>query len=133
MTQRLVIGGLVAAAVFAVVALRPQQAVSPPPTVEVATTAAGKPKLLDLGATTCAPCKAMVPVLEGLRASYGDRLDVEFINVWERQEAGETWRVRVMPTQVFLAGDGKELARHEGFMSRADIVAQWRLLGVPLD
>ncbi len=79
MTQRLVIGGFVAAAVVAVLALRPHQAASAPVTMAVATTTAVKPKLLDLGATTCAPCKAMVPVLDGLRASNGDQVDVEFI------------------------------------------------------
>lgn len=129
MTRRLVIGGLVAVAAVLVLALRP----GPAPHRSVEATASPKPKLVDLGATTCVPCKAMVPVLEGLRADFGDRLDVEFINVWEHQEAGEAWHVRVIPTQVFIAVDGRELARHEGFMSRADILAQWRQVGVPLD
>jgi thioredoxin 1 len=131
MTQRLLIGGSVLLAAVAVVALRPASA--PAPAVAAVTAPARLPKLLDLGATTCVPCKAMVPVLDGLRADYAGRLDVEFIDLWKNHEAGETWRVAIMPTQIFLGADGRELARHEGFLSREDILAQWKRLGVALD
>ena len=30
------------------------------------------------------------------------------------------------------AADGKDTARHEGFMAKADILAQWTALGVGL-
>jgi hypothetical protein len=34
---------------------------------------------------------------------------------------------------IFYAADGRELSRHEGFMSREDILAHWKELGVALD
>ena len=40
------------------------------------------PRLLDLGAKKCIPCKQMVPVLEALTTEYAGRLDVVFIDVW---------------------------------------------------
>ncbi|MDP1827881.1 MAG: thioredoxin family protein [Archangium sp.] len=132
MTQKLVIGAAVALAVVAVVALRPGPAAAPT-AASTASVPARLPKLLDLGAKTCIPCKAMVPILEGLRADYAGKLDVEFIDLFEDREAGEKWRVAIMPTQLFLSADGRELARHEGFLSREDILAQWKRLGVALD
>lgn len=90
------------------------------------------PRLVDLGADKCTSCRAMMPVLEELRNEYAGRLDVQFIDVWKRPEVAEPFTVKLIPTQVFIGRDGKELARHEGFISRADIVAQWKALGVSL-
>jgi thioredoxin 1 len=132
MSRNLVIGVAVAAAVVLVLVFRPSAA-SPAPVAPVAVVSHTRPRLLDLGATTCIPCKAMVPVLEGLRADYAGKLDVEFIDIWKNREAGEAWHVEIMPTQVFIAADGRELARHEGFISREDILAQWQKLGVALE
>ena len=36
----------------------------------------------------------------------------------------------MIPTQIFFGADGKELFRHEGFYSKADILAKWKTLGV---
>jgi thioredoxin 1 len=38
----------------------------------------------------------------------------------------------MIPTQIFYAADGRELARHEGFIGRDEILAKWRELGVSL-
>lgn len=129
MNQKLIIGVAVALAAGAVLFLRPAATpASAPATATAASTA--RPKLLDLGAKTCVPCKAMVPILDGLRADYAGRMDVEFIDLFQDREAGEKWRVAIMPTQLFLSADGKELERHEGFISREDILATWQRLGV---
>ena len=90
------------------------------------------PKLVDLGRTFCIPCKRMAPILAELKKEYAGRLDVEFIDVGDNRDAARQYGVRLIPTQVFLDASGTELARHEGFMSRDDILAQWRKLGVEL-
>jgi thioredoxin 1 len=90
------------------------------------------PRLVDLGAGKCIPCKAMAPILEQLRVDYAGRLEVQFIDVWKEPEAGEPYRIRMIPTQVFYGADGRELDRHEGFISREDILAKWKALGVEL-
>ena len=41
------------------------------------------PKLVDLGADKCIPCKAMAPILKDLKTNYAGRMDVEFIDVWK--------------------------------------------------
>ena len=102
---------------------------APPPAAEAPR---GIPKLVDLGRTFCIPCKKMAPILDGLRKEYAGRLDVEFIDVGKDPDAARKYGIRLIPTQVFLDASGKELARHEGFMSREDILAQWKKLGVEL-
>ncbi len=92
----------------------------------------GTPRLVDLGAGKCIPCKAMAPILEQLRADYSGRLEVTFIDVWQAPDQARAYGVRMIPTQVFYSSEGRELARHEGFMSRDEILAQWKALGVEL-
>ncbi len=87
------------------------------------------PKLLDLGAGKCIPCKMMEPILEEMKATLAGQLDVEFIDVWENEGAGEQYGIRMIPTQIFFDADGKELFRHEGFFAREDMLAKWKELG----
>jgi thioredoxin 1 len=94
-----------------------------------AVTAARLPRLVDLGADRCIPCKAMAPILAVLRTENAGRLDVQFIDVWKDPSAGEPYRVFAIPTQIFYAPSGEELFRHEGFFSKEDILAAWKRLG----
>ena len=93
---------------------------------------AALPKLVDLGATKCIPCKMMAPILEELKNSYIGKLDVVFIDVWEKSEEGEKYGIKMIPTQIFYDSTGKELFRHEGFFAKEDILAKWKELGVEL-
>ncbi len=92
----------------------------------------GLPKLLDLGAGKCIPCKMMAPILEQLKTEYAGRLEVEFIDVWENPDAGKQHGIEVIPTQIFYDVNRKELFRHIGFFSQDDILAKWKELGVDL-
>ncbi|MGA8890444.1 MAG: thioredoxin family protein [Anaeromyxobacteraceae bacterium] len=90
------------------------------------------PRLVDLGAGKCIPCKAMAPILEELRSEYAGRMEVQFIDVWKDPDAGKAYGVTIIPTQIFYGADGRELARHQGFMAKKDILARWKALGVNL-
>jgi len=88
------------------------------------------PRLVDLGAGKCIPCKQMKPILADLTREYADQFSVVFIDVWENREEGPKYGIRMIPTQIFYGADGKELFRHEGFYAKKDILAKWRELGV---
>ena len=90
------------------------------------------PKLVDLGAGKCIPCKMMAPILEQMKKDYAGTLDVEFIDVWKNPDAGKQYQIEVIPTQIFYDATGKELFRHIGFYAKADILAKWKELGVDL-
>ena len=92
-----------------------------------------RPKLLDLGAGRCIPCKMMAPILDELREQYEGRFDVVFLDVWEDPDAAETYGVSTIPTQIFFDDEGTERFRHEGFFSREEILATWERLGIDVE
>lgn len=79
------------------------------------------PRLVDLGAHKCIPCKRMAPILDDLRRDYAGVVDVQFIDVWQNPQAGTPYRIRLIPTQVFFDAKGRERFRHEGFFAREEI------------
>ena len=91
---------------------------------------AALPRLVDLGAGKCIPCKKMAPILEELKKEYAGRMEVEFIDVWKNPDAGKAYGVEMIPTQIFYDASGKELDRHTGFFGKEDILAKWKELGV---
>lgn len=111
-----------------------------PPQVQAAENAADAskanakklPRLVELGAAKCIPCKMMAPILEDLRKGYEGRMDVEFIDVWKSPDSGREYGIKIIPTQIFYSTEGKEMFRHEGFFGKADILAKWKELGVDL-
>jgi thioredoxin 1 len=102
------------------------------PQAAAATVASGIPKLVDLGAGKCIPCKMMAPILEQMKKDFAGHLDVQFIDVWENPDAGKEYGVSIIPTQIFYDATGKERFRHEGFYARGDMLAKWKELGVDL-
>jgi thioredoxin 1 len=140
---RILIGVLLVVAVAAVILLKTQQGattgaageksqqLAPPGTAETGKSAP-LPRLVDLGSTTCIPCKLMAPILEELRSEYAGCLEVEVLDVRRDASLAPLYNVRVIPTQIFFSAAGQELYRHEGFMSKADILTKWGALGVAL-
>ena len=88
------------------------------------------PRLVDLGAKKCIPCIMMAPILEELKKEYKGVIQVDFIDVWENQNAGQKYGIRAIPTQIFYDASGKELYRHMGFMSKESILAKFQDLGM---
>lgn len=145
---KFVIVAALGAAVAGVLALRPGKpaasaaSASPAetrsmPSASVADKPAGTPvarlpRLLDLGADKCIPCKAMAPILAELKKEYSGRMEVEFIDVWQNADAGKQYVIEVIPTQIFYDASGKERFRHVGFFGKEDILKQWKELGVDL-
>jgi len=142
---KIVIILLVVAAVAAAIVLKGNKSHNAPnPSTPVAATAAESsaaavadataklPKLLDLGANKCIPCKAMAPILEELKKEYAGKMKVEFIDVWQNEDAGKQYGVNMIPLQIFFDANGKELFRHEGFFGKEDILAKWKELGVDI-
>ncbi len=133
-TARIAVVAALLAVIGVVMAVRQKNTESSRAGQEGAEPAATKPlpRLVDLGAGKCIPCRKMAPILEELKKEFAGRLEVEFIDVWENPSAGERYGVKLIPTQIFFDAAGKELFRHEGFYSREDILGKWKELGVDL-
>lgn len=78
--------------------------------------------MLEIGSTSCIPCKQMETVMEELRQLFGDQLTIVFHDVYKDRAIAKTWRVRAIPTQVFLDAEGNEIHRHMGFYPTEEIV-----------
>jgi len=89
-----------------------------------------RPRMVDLGADKCIPCKKMAPILAELKREYAGRAIIDFIDVWKDPAAGKPYNIRVIPTQIFYNRDGHEVWRHEGFLPKEQIVAKLAELGV---
>jgi thioredoxin 1 len=87
------------------------------------------PKMIDLGSVTCIPCKMMAPILEELKSEFKGKLEVVFIDVRDNPDQATKYGIKLIPTQIFYDGAGKELFRHEGFYSREDILGKWKEFG----
>jgi thioredoxin 1 len=92
--------------------------------------AKGMVTMVDLGAKKCVPCKMMAPIMEKVEKDYQGRAVIHFYDVWEDREPATRFGIRGIPTQIFFDKDAKEVYRHVGFMSEADIVSQLTKMGV---
>jgi thioredoxin 1 len=97
--------------------------------VASAQTGQALPRFVDLGTTTCIPCKVMLGVMEELKQKYPGAFIVDFVNVKEDPEETQQYKIRIIPTQIFYAPDGRELYRHEGVFRTEEIIAKWAELG----
>ena len=78
---------------------------------------------VELGSVKCIPCRKMQPVMKAIEDKYDDQIKVIFYDVWksDQRKYAEEYGIRLIPTQVFLDKDGKEIFRHEGFFPEAEI------------
>ncbi|MDD4664075.1 MAG: thioredoxin family protein [Caldisericia bacterium] len=109
----------------------PQSGITASP--EKKTQRTGLPKMIDLGTTSCTPCKMMIPVMEALEAEYSDQLIVEFINTAENPDKASKYGISVIPTQIFYDKKGKELTRHTGYISKEDIFSTFQQYGIAIN
>lgn len=90
----------------------------------------GKITFLELGAESCHACVAMIPVMDSIRAKYGEQIDVIFIDLFKNYSYVEKYKIEVMPTQIFLDSNEIEIHRHEGFYSEDSIHIFLKSLGL---
>jgi thioredoxin 1 len=76
-------------------------------------TGAGVPVVVDFFTPPCAPCKALVPVLERLAGKYPDVKFVK-VNAWNSQALCARWKVVGVPALLFFQG-GRNVLRIDGF------------------
>lgn len=71
-----------------------------------ALTTYGLPIIIDFGADSCEPCKAMAPVLKKMNAEMQGKAIIKFVDVWKNSAAAKDFPIQVIPTQVFIKADG---------------------------
>lgn len=82
----------------------------------------GLPTVVEFGASSCTTCRNMKPILEATALQLQGRAHVVVIDLNKDYAAASQFNIRMMPTQVFFAADGRETGRHLGGMTQAEIV-----------
>jgi len=79
---------------------------------------------IELGSVRCIPCQKMQGVMKSVETKLGSQIKVVFYDVWTAQGKpyAETYKINLIPTQVFLDQDGKEFFRHEGYFPKQDLI-----------
>ncbi len=87
---------------------------------------------VELGSVRCIPCKMMQPIMKEIEKDYAGQVKVVFHDVWtpEGEPFAVSYKIRVIPTQVFLDQDGEEYFRHEGFFPKDELVKVLKQKGV---
>lgn len=87
---------------------------------------------VELGSVRCIPCKMMQPIMKDIEKDYTGQVKVVFHDVWtpEGEPFAASFKVRVIPTQVFLDKEGKEYFRHEGFFPKDELIKVLQQKGV---
>ena len=90
-----------------------------------------KVTFVELGSVNCIPCK-MQPIMDAIKNEYQGQVKVVFHDVWspEGRPLADKFGIRLIPTQVFLDGNGKEYFRHEGYLSKNELVKILKMKGV---
>jgi thioredoxin 1 len=90
----------------------------------------GKPMVVDFGSNSCIPCRQLRPVLQKIQKDYTGKLEVLIIDIRNNQKLASDYQIQVIPTVVFFDPAGKEVFRHQGFMSEEKVKEQLAKTGV---
>jgi thioredoxin 1 len=88
------------------------------------------PVLLEFGRGWCIPCKYMKPILKDMEKAYAGKAVVTTVDMDANTDLVRAFRIRMMPTQVFLTPDGKEFFRNEGTLERQQIMQVFGKMGL---
>lgn len=79
-----------------------------------------KPTLVDFFATWCGPCKMQSPILEQVKTSLGDSVNIVKIDVDRNPEISMKYRIQSVPTLIVFK-NGEPLWRGYG-VHQADVL-----------
>ena len=66
--------------------------------------ASERPAVVDFWATWCAPCKAIMPVIEELATQYDGQVDFYKMNIDENPGVPSQYRITSIPTLLLFKG-----------------------------
>ncbi len=82
--------------------------------------------LFEFGSNNCVPCKQLEPVLEEIRISEKLKVNVVFMNTLKPENLifMKYYGISAQPMLILLDKEGKDIFRHNGFISTNDLTAK---------
>ena len=89
---------------------------------------ANRPALYEFGAGHCISCKEMAKIIEELKTTIGDKVEFRMIYADKEKPLFQQYKIMLIPTQVFLNAEGKEVDRHVGALTKEQVLAKLKEL-----
>ncbi len=67
----------------------------------------GKPVIVAFEADYCPTCENYVPYIKELRALYGDKICIKYVDVAANEEIRNVYNIELIPSTIFFTSDGK--------------------------
>lgn len=83
---------------------------------------------LEFGSEGCISCRKMKTVMEEVKSTYPDKVNVVFMNTMEEESQNlmKMYGIAQIPTQILLDKKGKEFFRHSGYISFEDLAKEFK-------
>ena len=79
-----------------------------------------KPALIDFYASWCGPCQRLSPIIDEIAEEYAGKVDIYKVNVDDEEELAKLFRVRSIPTLVYIPM-GKNPTIQPGGKTKAEL------------
>jgi thioredoxin len=89
---------------------------------------ANRPALYEFGAGHCISCKEMAKIIEELKTTIGDKVEFRMIYADKEKPLFQQYKIMLIPTQVFVNAEGKEVDRHVGALTKEQVLAKLKEL-----
>lgn len=91
----------------------------------------GKPRLIEIYATWCGPCRQYGPVLEEAEAKWGERINFQRFDADKPDGAAmaDTLKVSAIPRTVIFDREGKKVFDREGVVAPQELEQTLSILG----
>lgn len=92
----------------------------------------GMPRMVQLGSPACFACQLMAPFLEEIQREQKGKIEIHTIDVGNNAYLQKRYQVEGLPTQLFYGPEGDLFWRHEGFLSKEEILETFEKYGIRL-
>lgn len=84
----------------------------------------GQPTIVEFGSDSCASCRQMKIVLDAVALRSQGRAHVLVMDVVKDGSLLQPYRIQMIPTQMFFDAQGKEVWRHLGPLTEAQVMTR---------
>jgi thioredoxin 1 len=81
-----------------------------------------KVTFIELGADRCIPCRQMQPIMKEIAEEFAGTIRVVFYDVWKDPAPARKYGIQLIPTQIFVDREGREIFRHVGLYPKQKIL-----------